>query len=311
MRTRRIKSSAMKLRCARWQIMGYILRCAIWPIAVQSLPGQTPGRISCGLGSSSTDMSMRRLATMAPGQLTFPPCRSSQSCPGRPTFWDCVMCPLDSRWDTAALTSLPRPPASPPFGGIWRWIVAQNLRPQRTRSRLVPHSSFGRSRRSAHSRPTCPHRRPRLDGPTLIDVSRIAGVAIDDEVVLIGRSGQEQITAWDIARALTPWSTRCCAISPNACPAATRSRHFAVTIYRVWGQKVHLDSGLRNKHGSVIPPPAIRYRVLQPHIFSLTYWREVGICSEADRLKAGEAVIQHPSLLQPDIQVSCVPVSQN
>jgi alanine racemase len=35
---------------------------------------------------------------------------------------------------------------------------------------------------------------------TLIDVTRIAGAAIEDEVVLIGRSGQEQITAWDMAR---------------------------------------------------------------------------------------------------------------
>jgi hypothetical protein len=28
-------------------------------------------------------------------------------------------------------------------------------------------------------------------------------------------------------------------------------------------------------------------------------------------LRSGEAVIRHPSLLQPDIQVSCAPVSQN
>jgi len=35
---------------------------------------------------------------------------------------------------------------------------------------------------------------------TLIDVTRIAGAAIGDEVVLIGRSGQEQISAWDMAR---------------------------------------------------------------------------------------------------------------
>jgi alanine racemase len=35
---------------------------------------------------------------------------------------------------------------------------------------------------------------------TLIDVTRIADVAIEDEVVLIGRSGPEQITAWDMAR---------------------------------------------------------------------------------------------------------------
>jgi alanine racemase len=35
---------------------------------------------------------------------------------------------------------------------------------------------------------------------TLIDVTRIAAAAVEDEVVLIGRSGQEQITAWDMAR---------------------------------------------------------------------------------------------------------------
>jgi len=35
---------------------------------------------------------------------------------------------------------------------------------------------------------------------TLIDVTRIAGTAIGDEVVLIGRSGEEQISAWDLAR---------------------------------------------------------------------------------------------------------------
>jgi len=35
---------------------------------------------------------------------------------------------------------------------------------------------------------------------TLIDVTRIAGAASGDEVVLIGRSGQELISAWDMAR---------------------------------------------------------------------------------------------------------------
>jgi alanine racemase len=35
---------------------------------------------------------------------------------------------------------------------------------------------------------------------TLVDVSHIAGCEIGDEVVLIGRSGDEQITAWDLAR---------------------------------------------------------------------------------------------------------------
>ena len=35
---------------------------------------------------------------------------------------------------------------------------------------------------------------------TLVDVSRIAGCEIGDEVMLIGRSGDEQITAWDLAR---------------------------------------------------------------------------------------------------------------
>jgi len=34
---------------------------------------------------------------------------------------------------------------------------------------------------------------------TLIDVTNIAGVAVGDEVVLIGRSGDQQITAWDLA----------------------------------------------------------------------------------------------------------------
>jgi alanine racemase len=35
---------------------------------------------------------------------------------------------------------------------------------------------------------------------TLIDVTRIPGVSIGDEVVLIGRSGDEEITAWELAR---------------------------------------------------------------------------------------------------------------
>ena len=35
---------------------------------------------------------------------------------------------------------------------------------------------------------------------TLVDVTRIAGAAIGDEVVLIGRCGEQEITAWDHAR---------------------------------------------------------------------------------------------------------------
>jgi alanine racemase len=35
---------------------------------------------------------------------------------------------------------------------------------------------------------------------TLLDVSRVPGVSIGDEVVLIGRSGEEHISAWDLAR---------------------------------------------------------------------------------------------------------------
>jgi alanine racemase len=35
---------------------------------------------------------------------------------------------------------------------------------------------------------------------TLIDVTHIPGASIGDEVVLIGRSGNERITAWDLAR---------------------------------------------------------------------------------------------------------------
>jgi len=35
---------------------------------------------------------------------------------------------------------------------------------------------------------------------TLLDVTRVPGVSIGDEVVLIGRSGEEQISAWDLAR---------------------------------------------------------------------------------------------------------------
>lgn len=35
---------------------------------------------------------------------------------------------------------------------------------------------------------------------TLLDVTRVPGVSIGDEVVLIGRSGDEQISAWDLAR---------------------------------------------------------------------------------------------------------------
>lgn len=35
---------------------------------------------------------------------------------------------------------------------------------------------------------------------TLLDVTRVPGVSIGDEVVLIGRSGSESISAWDLAR---------------------------------------------------------------------------------------------------------------
>jgi len=35
---------------------------------------------------------------------------------------------------------------------------------------------------------------------TLLDVTHIPGAAIGDEVILIGRSGNEQLTAWDLAR---------------------------------------------------------------------------------------------------------------
>ena len=35
---------------------------------------------------------------------------------------------------------------------------------------------------------------------TLVDVTRVPGAAIGDEVVLIGRSGDESISAWDLAR---------------------------------------------------------------------------------------------------------------
>lgn len=35
---------------------------------------------------------------------------------------------------------------------------------------------------------------------TLLDVTRVPGVSIGDEVVLIGSSGEEQISAWDLAR---------------------------------------------------------------------------------------------------------------
>jgi alanine racemase len=35
---------------------------------------------------------------------------------------------------------------------------------------------------------------------TIIDVSSIPGCEIGDEVILIGRSGQEEITACDLAR---------------------------------------------------------------------------------------------------------------
>jgi alanine racemase len=35
---------------------------------------------------------------------------------------------------------------------------------------------------------------------TLLDVTRVPGVSIGDEVVVIGRSGDEQISAWDLAR---------------------------------------------------------------------------------------------------------------
>jgi len=55
---------------------------------------------------------------------------------------------------------------------------------------------------------------------TLIDVTRIADVAIEDEVVLIGRSGPEQITAWDMARCSdTVVYETLCNLS-NACPPA-------------------------------------------------------------------------------------------
>jgi alanine racemase len=35
---------------------------------------------------------------------------------------------------------------------------------------------------------------------TLVDVTHVSAAAIGDEVVLIGRSGHQHITAWDLAR---------------------------------------------------------------------------------------------------------------
>jgi hypothetical protein len=57
----------------------------------------------------------------------------------------------------------------------------------------------------------------------------------------------------------------------------------------------------------LLPFDITSYKFISSALHLPTGWNLL----EADRLRLGEAVIQHPSLLQPDIQVSCVPVSQN
>jgi alanine racemase len=45
----------------------------------------------------------------------------------------------------------------------------------------------------------------------MIDVTRIPGAAIGDEVVLLGRQGVESIDAWDLAELTDsiPWEVLC------------------------------------------------------------------------------------------------------
>ena len=51
---------------------------------------------------------------------------------------------------------------------------------------------------------------------TVVDVTEIPGVAIGDEVVLLGSQGRHSITAWDLAdlAETIPWEVLC-AISPR------------------------------------------------------------------------------------------------
>jgi alanine racemase len=46
---------------------------------------------------------------------------------------------------------------------------------------------------------------------TVVDVTQIPGVTIGDEVVLLGRQGEESIDAWDLAdlSETIPWEVLC------------------------------------------------------------------------------------------------------
>jgi alanine racemase len=51
---------------------------------------------------------------------------------------------------------------------------------------------------------------------TVVDVTEVPGVAVDDEAVLLGSQGDEAITAWDLADLTSsiPWEVLC-AIGPR------------------------------------------------------------------------------------------------
>src|SRR5271157_727412 len=104
----------------------------------------------------------------------------------------CAMCRPARRWDTAALTSRRRRRALPWFplatATAWRGKFP-SLRLALRKPRLVA------------AKCCCAAIVGRISMDlTLVDVTRVAGAAIGDEVVLIGRSGEQEITAWDHAR---------------------------------------------------------------------------------------------------------------
>ena len=125
----------------------------------------------------------------------------SRFSPGRRTSSDCATCLRVRRWDTAALT-LPVRPAriavvSVGYGdGLSRKVSIHAGIPP-TSDDMDP--ALGRGEVLLRGQRAPMVGRISMD-LTLVDVTHVPGAAIGDEVVLIGRSGDQRISAWDLAR---------------------------------------------------------------------------------------------------------------
>ena len=93
---------------------------------------------------------------------------------------------------------------------------------------------------------------------TIVDVTHIPGVEIGDEVVLIGRSGDEQITAVDHARWSGTIRTRFCAICRNASCAITWSS----PLLRATMPSIQIPSGaFHNRNYAAHRPSSFCFRL--------------------------------------------------